>query len=55
MSAPTQQRGGRAKRMVLVTGSGVRAAREFYEAVQRISRGTAWGNGQRNRVPEDAA
>ena len=55
MSAPTQQRGGRAKRMVLVTGSGVRAAQEFYEAVQRISRGTAWGKGQRNRVPEDAA
>ena len=30
MSAPTQQRGGRAKRMVRVTGEGVRAAREFY-------------------------
>jgi PadR family transcriptional regulator, regulatory protein PadR len=54
MSAPTQQRGGRAKRMVRVTGEGVCAAREFYEAVIRISRGTAWGEGRHNRVPEDA-
>jgi len=43
MSAPTQARGGRAKRMVRVTGKGTRAAREFYEAVVRISRDTAWG------------
>src|SRR5476651_1475271 len=42
MSAPTQQRGGRAKRMVKVTSNGAGAAREFYEAVIRISRGTAW-------------
>ena len=55
MSAPTQQRGGRAKRMVKVTGEGVRAARDFYEAVIRISRGTAWGHGRRNHFPEDAA
>jgi PadR family transcriptional regulator, regulatory protein PadR len=55
MSAPTQLRGGRAKRMVRVTGEGVRAARVFYEAVIRISRGTAWADGRRNRVPEDAA
>ncbi len=54
MSAPTQQRGGRAKRMVRVTGEGVRAAREFYEAVIRISRGTAWGEGRHNHEPEDA-
>jgi PadR family transcriptional regulator, regulatory protein PadR len=55
MSAPTQQRGGRAKRMVRVTGEGVRAAQEFYEAVLRISRGTTWGKGRRSRTPEDAA
>ena len=55
MSAPTQQRGGRAKRMVRVTGEGVRAAREFYEAVVRISRGTVWGESQRSRLPGDAA
>ena len=42
MGEPTQQRGGRAKRMVRVTGEGSRAAREFYEAVTRISRGAAW-------------
>ena len=55
MSAPTQQRGGRAKRMVRVTGEGVRAAREFYEAVVRISRGTVWGKSRRSRLPGDAA
>ena len=55
MSAPTQQRGGRAKRMVRVTGKGVRAAREFYEAVIRMGRGTVWGESQRRRLPGDAA
>src|SRR5579859_5907087 len=50
MSEPTQQRGGRAKRMVRLTGKGVRAAREFYEAVIRISRGTVWGESRRDRV-----
>ena len=53
MSSPTQQRGGRAKRMVKVTGKGARAAREFYKAVIRISRGTAWGEIRRNHLPED--
>jgi PadR family transcriptional regulator PadR len=42
MSAPTQQRGGRAKRMVRITDAGAQAAREFYDAVLRISRGTVW-------------
>jgi PadR family transcriptional regulator PadR len=55
MSAPTQQRGGRAKRMVKVTSNGAGAAREFYEAVIRISRGTAWAEGRRNHVPEGSA
>jgi len=50
MSAPTQERGGRAKRMVRVTGKGTRAAREFYDSVIRISLGTAWGG-----VPRDVA
>jgi len=54
MSAPTQQRGGRAKRMVRVTGKGVRAAREFYEAVIRISLGTAWGESRLGCLPGDA-
>ena len=55
MSAPTQQRGGRARRMVRVTGKGVRAAREFYEAVVRISRGTVWGESRRGSLPGDVA
>jgi PadR family transcriptional regulator, regulatory protein PadR len=55
MSAPTQQRGGRAKRMVRVTREGVRAAREFYRAVINISSGTLWGESPRSRLPGDAA
>jgi len=55
MSEPTQQRGGRAKRMVRVTGEGIRAAREFYEAVVRISRGTAWAENRRGNLPDGAA
>src|ERR1700750_2168394 len=55
MSAPTQLRGGRAKRMVRVTGEGGPAAREFYQAVIRINHGTAWGESRHNRVPADAA
>jgi PadR family transcriptional regulator len=55
MSAPTQQRGGRAKRMVRLTGEGVRAAREFYQTVIRISSGTAWGETRRGYVPGDPA
>ena len=42
MGESTAQRGGRAKRMVRVTSDGVRAAKEFYEAVTRISRGATW-------------
>jgi PadR family transcriptional regulator, regulatory protein PadR len=38
----TPQRGGRGKRMVRVTPLGVREAKEFYDAVQRISRGASW-------------
>ena len=55
MSAPTQQRGGRARRMVRVTGAGARAAREFYQAVVRISRGTVWGESLHGGVRGDPA
>ena len=55
MSEPTQQRGGRAKRMVRVTGEGVRAAQEFYHAVLRISRGTIWGESRCSNLPGDSA
>jgi PadR family transcriptional regulator, regulatory protein PadR len=42
MGEATPQRGGRAKRMVHVTPKGVRAAKDFYDAVTRVSRGAAW-------------
>jgi PadR family transcriptional regulator len=42
MGEATSQRGGRSKRMVRVTAEGIRAAKEFYDSVTRISRGAAW-------------
>jgi PadR family transcriptional regulator PadR len=42
MGEATPQRGGRAKRMVRVTGKGVQAATAFYNAVTRASRGVSW-------------
>ena len=42
MGDPTPQRGGRPKRMVRVTTKGVQAAKEFYAAVTRVSRGVSW-------------
>lgn len=45
MGEATTQRGGRAKRMVRVTPQGVKAASDFYNAVQRVSRGVAWEAG----------
>ena len=39
---PTEERGGRSKRMVRVTAKGVAAATAFYETVQQVSRGTSW-------------
>jgi PadR family transcriptional regulator len=42
MGEATPQRGGRAKRMVRVTPKGVHAAKNFYDAVTRVSRGASW-------------
>ena len=42
MGDATPQRGGRAKRMVRVTPKGVLAAKAFYDAVTRVSRGASW-------------
>src|ERR1700730_4926923 len=42
MGDSTPQRGGRAKRMVRVTATGIRAASDFYAAVTRVSRGVSW-------------
>jgi PadR family transcriptional regulator, regulatory protein PadR len=46
MGEATPQRGGRAKRMVRVTAKGVHAAKEFYDAVMRVSRGASWVAGR---------
>jgi DNA-binding PadR family transcriptional regulator len=45
MGEATPQRGGRAKRMIRVTPKGVQAAKAFYDAVRRVSRGVAWETG----------
>jgi len=42
MGDATPQRGGRAKRMVRVTPKGAQAAKDFYNAVSRVSRGVSW-------------
>ena len=42
MGDATPQRGGRAKRMIRVTPKGVQAAKNFYDAVTRVSRGVSW-------------
>ena len=44
MSDATPQRGGRAKRMVRVTPKGTHAAKEFYEAITKISVGASWAS-----------
>ncbi|QEE30640.1 PadR family transcriptional regulator [Terriglobus albidus] len=50
MSDATPERGGRAKRMVSITPSGLSAAKEFYETVMRISRGASWVANQSRSV-----
>lgn len=42
MGEATPQRGGRPKRMVGITPKGIQAAKKFYSAITRLSRGTAW-------------
>src|ERR1700679_41215 len=42
MGEATAERGGRAKRMVRVTPKGVKAAKDFYDVVVRVSRGASW-------------
>ena len=50
MGEATAQRGGRAKRMVRVTPKGVQAARDFYDAVTRVSRGASWAVNRSGRA-----
>jgi DNA-binding PadR family transcriptional regulator len=42
MGEATAERGGRAKRMVRITGKGVREASAFYKSVTLATRGLAW-------------
>jgi len=42
MGEATPQRGGRAKRMVRVTPKGIAEAKNFYDAVTRVSQGVSW-------------
>lgn len=42
MGEATPQRGGRSKKMVQVTPSGIAAAKHFYKAVIEISKGASW-------------
>jgi PadR family transcriptional regulator, regulatory protein PadR len=42
MGDPTPQRGGRSKRLVQVTATGVKAASDFFRAISRISKGVSW-------------
>ncbi len=51
MGEATPQRGGRAKRMVRVTPKGVEAAKDFYEAVTRVSRGVSWAANPGRSLP----
>ena len=48
----TPERGGRAKRMVRVTATGVQAAKVFYETVIRVSRNVSWAQAARERLPD---
>jgi PadR family transcriptional regulator, regulatory protein PadR len=47
MGQPTQERGGRSKRMVHVHAKGVAAATEFYQAMINVSHGTSWADVRR--------
>ena len=42
MGQPTDERGGRSKRMVRVRAKGIEAATEFYQAMIKVSHGTSW-------------
>jgi PadR family transcriptional regulator, regulatory protein PadR len=47
MGDPTPQRGGRSKRLVQVTASGVNVASDFFTAITRISKGASWTTNRR--------
>lgn len=45
MGEPSPERGGRAKKMVRITATGVREAQAFYEALIKVSVGVVWVKG----------
>jgi PadR family transcriptional regulator, regulatory protein PadR len=47
MGDPTPQRGGRSKRLVQVTATGVKVAGDFFRAISRISKGASWTTNRR--------
>jgi DNA-binding PadR family transcriptional regulator len=51
MGSATAQRGGRSRRMVRLTSKGVRAAKDFYEVVQKSSIGVSWETNRLGRRP----
>jgi DNA-binding PadR family transcriptional regulator len=50
MGDATPERGGRAKRMVRVTGKGMRSAKEFYDVVMRVSSGASWAVNRSGKI-----
>jgi PadR family transcriptional regulator, regulatory protein PadR len=42
MGEPTPERGGRSKRLVRVTATGVKEASDFFRTIARISKGVSW-------------
>lgn len=42
MGEPTPERGGRSKRLVHLTATGVKEASEFFRTITRISKGASW-------------
>ena len=42
MGEPTPERGGRSKRIVQVTATGVKEASDFFRTILRISKGASW-------------
>jgi DNA-binding PadR family transcriptional regulator len=47
MGDPTPERGGRSKRLVQVTVTGVKVAGDFFRAISRISKGASWTTNRR--------
>jgi PadR family transcriptional regulator, regulatory protein PadR len=49
MGEPTRERGGRSKRLVQITATGVKEASDFFRAISRISKGASWTTNRTTR------